>query len=171
MGMSALASTAAQAALVVKELKINEDGPHYVHIVARQAGALAFVLSMIGIDSTTVFDVYEDRIEFIEGSLSGRLNTCMPLSSVSIATSGFVKPFVLLILGVLLLPVFCVGIIPIISYFLSKSLVVNIDSNGNSSVTICLKRSVIEGVEINEQTAFKIVEIIKNRTLAQTAKA
>lgn len=170
MGMSSLASAAAKSALVVKEIKINEEGPHYVHIVARQAGVLAFLLSIIGIDSTTVFDVYEDRLEFIEGSLSGRMNTCMPLSAVSIATSGFVKPFIWLLFGIPLCFV-CVGIPMVIGYFLSKSLIVSVDSNGSQSITICLKRSVIEGVEINEETAYKIVQIIKNRTLAQTVKA
>lgn len=168
MGMSSLASAAAKAALVVKEIQINDEGPRYVHIVARQAGLFAFLLSFLGIDSTTVFDVYEDRLEFIEGSLSGRMTTCMPLSSVSIATSGYVKPFIHLVLGIILLPV-CVGILFLISYYLSKSLVVCVDSNGSSSVAICLKRSVIEGVEINEETAFRIVDRIKELTLKQTA--
>ncbi len=170
MGMGSLASAAAKSALVLKEIKINEEGPHYVHIVARQAGVFAFILSIIGIDSTTVFDVYADRLEFIEGSLSGRMNTCMPLSSVSVATSGFVKPFMWLILGIPLSFV-CIGIPMVIGYFLSKSLVVSVTSNGGQAITICLKRSVIEGVEMNEETAFKIVQIIKDQTLTQTAKA
>lgn len=173
MSMSSLASAAARSALVVKELSINEEGPKYVHIVARQAGVLAFLLSVIGIDSTTVFDVYEDRLEFIEGSLSGRMTTCMPLSSVSIATSGFVKPFIWLILGVAF-SLTCVGAIVgiplIIAYYLSKSLVVSVDSKGVSSITICLKRSVIEGVEINEETALTIVQCIKELMLRQTVK-
>lgn len=174
MGMSSFATAAAQAALVVKELKISEEGPQYVHIVARKAGVGAFLLSLIGIDSTTVFDVYSDRLEFVEGSLSGRMNTCMPLSSVSVATSGFVKPFMLLLLGIVFtLTCFggIVGIPMIIGYFLSKSLVVSVTSNGGEAVSIFLKRSIIEGVEINEETAFKIVEIIKTQTLAQTARA
>lgn len=174
MGMSSLASAAARSALVVKELKVNEAGPHYVHIVARQGGVLAFLLSVIGIDSTTVFDVYADRLEFIEGSLSGRMTTCMPLSAVSIATSGFVKPFIWLLLGIVLtLTCFgaIIGVPLIVAYYLSKSLVVSVDSNGSQSITLCLKRSVIEGVEINADTAYKIVQIIKDRTLAQTVKA
>ena len=174
MGMNSLAGAAARSALVVKEIKINEAGPHYVHIVARNAGLLAFILSVVGIDSTTVFDVYEDRLEFVEGSLSGRMTTCMPLSSVSIATAGFVKPFLWLILGAIL-TVTCVGAIigipMLIGYFLSKSLVVCVDSNGSSSIAIFLKRSVIEGVEVKEETAFKIVHIIKKLALAQTVKA
>ena len=170
MGMSSLASAAAKSALVVKEIKINEGGDQRVHIVARQAGVFAFLLSIIGIDSTTVFDVYTDRLEFVEGSLSGRMTTCMPLSSVSVATSGFVKPFMWLLFGIPLCFV-CIGIPMVIGYFLSKSLVVSVTSNGGEAVTICLKRSIIEGVEMNEETAFKIVEIIKDLTRAQTAKA
>ena len=174
MGMNSLASAAAKTALVVKELKINEEGPHYVHIVARKAGVFAFLLSFFGIDSTTVFDVYADRIEFIEGSLSGRINTVMPLSATSVATSGFVKPFIWLLFGIVLL-VTCfgtpIGILLLIAYYLSKSLVVSVCSNGGQALTICLKRSVIEGVEINEKTAFKIVDIIKNQALLQTVKA
>ena len=168
--MSSLASAAAKSALVVKEIKINEGGDQRVHIVARQAGVFAFLLSIIGIDSTTVFDVYTDRLEFVEGSLSGRMTTCMPLSSVSVATSGFVKPFMWLLFGIPLCFV-CIGIPMVIGYFLSKSLVVSVTSNGGEAVTICLKRSIIEGVEMNEETAFKIVEIIKDLTRAQTAKA
>ena len=159
MSMSSLASAAAKSALVVKEIRINEEGPQYVHIVARQGGVLAFILSLIGIDSTTVFDVYADRLEFVEGSLFGRLTTCMPLSSVSVATSGFVKPFMWLLLGIPLSFV-CIGIPMVIGYFLCKSLVVSVTSNGGQAVTICLKRSIIEGVAINEETAFKIVQII-----------
>lgn len=170
MGMSSLASAAAKSALVVKEIKINEGGDQRVHIVARQAGVFAFLLSIIGIDSTTVFDVYTDRLEFVEGSLSGRMTTCMPLSSVSVATSGFVKPFMWLLFGIPLCFV-CIGIPMVIGYFLSKSLVVSVTSNGGEAVTICLKRSIIEGVEMNEETAFKIVEIIKDLMRAQTAKA
>ncbi len=168
MGMSSLASAAAKSALVVKEIKINEEGEQRVHIVARQAGVFAFILSIIGIDSTTVFDVYTDRLEFVEGSLSGRMTTCMPLSSVSVATSGFVKPFMWLLFGIPLSFV-CIGIPMVIGYFLSKSLVVSVTSNGGEAVTICLKRSIIEGVEMNEETAFKIVEIIKDLTREQTS--
>lgn len=174
MGMTKLASAAARSALVVKEIRINEEGPQYVHIVARKAGFVSFLLSFFGIDSTTVFDVYSDRLEFIEGSLSGRINSCLPLSSVSIATSGFVKPFLWLLAGIILCCT-CfgaiIGVFLIIGYYLSKCLVVSVTSNGGEAVTICLKRSIIEGQAVDEEMAFKIVQIIKELTLQQTAKA
>ena len=179
MGMSSFASAAARSALVVKEIKINEGGPQYVHIVARKGGIIAFLLSIAGIDSTTTFDIYEDRIDFAQGSLSGYIKTCMPLSSLSVATGGFVKPFSKLLIGILLVfpgALFTlgisalVGVILIIYYFLSKTLLVEVAASSGWSANICLKRSVIEGVEINQATADKIVDIVKRLIIAQTAK-
>ena len=177
MGMSSFASAAARAALVVKEIKINEEGPQYVHIVARKSGVIAFLLSIVGIDSTTTFDVYEDKLEFSQGSLSGYVKSCMPLSSMTVATGGFVKPFMELVIGILLVfpaSIFTlgisaiIGIILIIHYFLSKTLLVQVVASSGWDATICLKRSVIEGVEINQDTADKIVDIIKNLVMAKT---
>mgnify|MGYP003320717206 CR=1 FL=1 len=178
MGMSSFASAAARAALVVKEIKINEEGPRYVHIVARKSGVIAFLLSIVGIDSTTTFDVYEDKLEFSQGSLSGYVKSCMPLSSMTVATGGFVKPFMELVIGLLLVfpgSIFTfgisaiIGIILVIRYFLSKTLLVQVVASSGWDATICLKRSVIEGVEINQAAADKIVDIIKNLVMAKTA--
>ena len=179
MGMSSFASAAARSALVVKEIKINEVGPQYVHIVARKAGIIAFLLSILGIDSTTTFDVYADKLDFSQGSLSGYVKSCMPLSSMTVATGGFVKPFMDLLIGILCVfpgSVFTFGIsaifglIFIIHYFLSKTLIIQVVASSGWDATICLKRSVIEGVEINQATADKIVDTIKDLVMAKTAR-
>ena len=178
MGMSSFASAAARSALVVKEIKLNESGPQYVHIVARKAGIFAFLFSILGIDSTTTFDVYADKLEFSQGSLSGYLKSCMPLSKMTVATGGFVKPFVELIIAILLIfpgALFTfgitaiIGIFMIIHYFLSKTLIVEVVASSGWAATICLKRSVIEGVEINQATADRIVDIIRALVMAKTA--
>ena len=179
MGMSSFASAAARSALVVKEIKLNEAGPQYVHIVARKAGVIAFLLSVIGIDSTTTFDVYADKLDFSQGSLSGYIKSCMPLSSMTVATGGYVKPFIELILGILCVfpgAIFTfgisalIGLILIIHYFLSKTLLIQVVASSGWDATICLKRSVIEGIEINQATADKIVDLIKNLVMAKTAR-
>ena len=178
MGMSSFASAAARSALVVKEIKLNESGPQYVHIVARKAGVIGFLLSVLGIDATTTFDVYADKLEFSQGSLSGYVKSCMPLSKMTVATGGFVKPFVELIIAILLIfpgSIFTIGISAIIGiffiihYFLSKTLVVQVVASSGWDATICLKRSVIEGVEINQATADRIVDIIRALVMAKTA--
>ncbi len=194
MGISSLASLLGRSALVVKEIKINESGPQYVHIVARKAGLVAFFLAMIGIDSTTTFDVYADRLDFSEGSLSGRIKSCMPLSSMSVVVGGFVKPFLGLIGGIFCIFPFGIvlmsagvaggsigsvflgilsmlgGGILIIRYILWKTLLIQVAASSGWSMCLCLKRSIIEGVEINKDTADTIIYIINELVMAQTAK-
>ena len=176
--MHSLALGAGQRALVLKEFKINYDGPEYIHIVARKSGLISWFLTLIGIDSTTVFKVYADRIEFEEGSLSGRLNTTMPLRSISIATCGFTKPFALIVLGfiffftafatfgiTLILSILC-----FVFYFLNKSLLITVVSNSSWPASICFKRSVIEGVSIQYEQAVEVIRIINELTLTQASK-
>ena len=195
MGMSAFASMAAGAALVAKEFKVNKTGPQYVHIVARKPGLLAFLLAAIGIDTTTKFDVYADRIEFNKGSLSGYVKTTMPLSSLSVITGGFVKPIFKLIIGlVMVVWGFCsivggfsqyeggallvtigfmtliIGLILIVYYFLSKTLLIQVAASSGWVAAILLKRSVIEGVAITPETADTIVDMVTQLTMAQTAR-
>lgn len=195
MGLSAFASMAAGAALVAKEIKVNKTGPQYVHIVARKSGLLAFLLSAIGIDTTTKFDVYADRIEFNKGSLSGYVKTTMPLSSLSVITGGFVKPIFKLIIGLVMVVCgFCsivggldsydggalivtigfmtliIGLILIVYYFLSKTLLIQVAASSGWVAAILLKRSVIEGVAITPETADTIVDMVTQLTMAQTAR-
>ena len=196
MGMSAFASMAAGAALVAKEFKVNKTGPQYVHIVARKPGLLAFLRSAIGIDTTTKFDVYADRIEFNKGSLSGYVKTTMPLSSLSVITGGFVRPIFKLIIGLVMgVSGFCsivvglnqyegegallvtigsmtliIGLILIVYYFLSKTLLIQVAASSGWVAAILLKRSVIEGVAITPETADTVVDMVTQLTMAQTAR-
>ncbi len=173
-----LAMSLGQSALVLKEFKINPNGPEYVHIVARKAGLISWLLTMLGVDATTVFRVFVDHIEFQEGSLSGRVNTVMPLSSISIATCGFMKPFVLLVmagLGVLLaLPTFGITLIfsafCILFYFLRKNLMISVISNSGWPAMICFKRSVIEGVSVNYEQAEQVISIIQQLLMIEASK-
>ena len=179
MGLSSFASSASRAALVVKEIKISEEGPLYVHIVARRAGIIAFFLTSFGIDTQSTFDVYADRLEFKHGSLSGYIMETMPLSSLSVVTGGFIKPFIELLIGLFLLFVLAIptfgisvlfGISLIIHYLLSKTLMIHVAASSGWNGIICLKRSVIEGVEISQETADAIINIVTQLTLAQTVR-
>ena len=96
MGMLTAAGSLGRSALVVKEFTVNQYGPHYVHIVARRGGIINWLLTLCGINTTTILDIYEDRVLFEHGSLSGKLKSCMPLSAMCVASGGFFKPVIYL---------------------------------------------------------------------------
>ena len=176
--MHSLAMAAGNNALVLKEFTINQSGPEYVHIVARKAGFLSWLLALVGIDATTVFRVYADRIEFQEGSLSGQVCTTMPLRSISITTCGYTKPFVLIILTIVCVvaAIFTFGlslilaIIFFILYKLNKALMISVVSNSSWSASICFKRSVIEGVKIEYEQAQEVITLVNKLTMEQASK-
>jgi len=184
--MHQLAMLLARKALVLQEFNVEEGNYHIVHIKARKGGLISWIFSIIGLDSTNEFNIYEDKIEYVEGSLSGKIKTIIPLSAISIAQAGFCKPFISIVLSIISLIIsitcFCykydigttfpgwlflvIAIIFIVNYILNKSLLVSVVSNSSFVASICFKRSIIEGVEINEKDAFAVVEII-NKLLSK----
>ena len=185
--MHGLAMTLGQSALVLKEFELNYDGPEFIHIVARKSGLISFLLTLLGIDATTTFRVFADRIEFVKGSLSGQISTTMPLSSISITTCGYTKPIALIVLGVIFLlltiPVclasessmwififLIAAIICFIYYFLNKSLLIWVVSNSSWPAGLCFKRSVIEGVNVEYEQAQEVIRIINELTMSQNSK-
>ena len=176
--MHGMAMALGRNALVLKEFKINLEGPEYIHIVARKSGLISFFLTMVGIDATTAFRVYADRIEFVEGSLSGQISTTMPLRSISITTCGYTKPIALIVLCIIFslaaIPTLGISLIPaiicFIFYFLNKSLLISVVSNSSWPAGLCFKRSVIEGVKVEYEQALEVIRIINELTMAQASK-
>lgn len=176
--MNALAFAASRGALVLKEVKIEEGSDNPVHIVARKAGFIAWVLSLIGIDPTTIFDVYTNRIEFVEGSLSGKMRHMIPLKSVCNLGTGYFKPilcffFAVLLLffsitaafsrdvpGIMVFILLLAAVACIAAYYLKKTLIVFALPASGLGAVISVKRSVIEGVAMDEEQAERIVSII-----------
>lgn len=186
MGMASLASALGRSAMVVKEVSVKDEGNLRVRIVARKAGLVSFVLTALGIDTTTTFELFTDRLMFSEGSIFGQMKTCMPLSALSVATGGFFKPLMDLIIGIglaiagigtflpgggpfsVLLMLF--GVAFIVWYFLSKSLLISVVSNSGWVGAICFKRCVIEGVNVDYSTALKVIDVMNELVMMQTSK-
>ena len=185
--MHSLAMGLGQRALVLKEFTINNDGPEYVHIVARKSGLISWLLTLLGIDTTTIFRVFADRIEFEQGSLSGRLHTVMPLRAISIATCGYTKPFLLVVFAIAAVfvgiisavsmhspgPFFVwliVALIALVVYYLNKALVVAVVSHSSWPASVCFKRSIIEGVGVGYEQAQEVIRIINKLTMEQASK-
>jgi len=186
--MHGLAMAASRGALVVKELSVNENGPVFVRLVGRRSGLVAWLLALIGIDPTTSLEVFADRIDLSEGSLSGQVRQAVPLVSVCNLGFGYCKPFVLLVVAVMLLFLSLAlalqdgapGVIAVlflllaagcvVAYFLKKTLLIFALSGCGMGPVISFKRSVIEGVAVDESQARRIVEIITSLVERQLAQ-
>ena len=156
-------------ALVLKEFKLNENDDEFLKIVGRASGLLAWIFSLIGIDPITSLSCNKKSLKFEEAAIQNGKNTLnVPLAAVSGVYSGINKPFALLVIGTIFVlggligaisvrsfGIFFVGLIIgavfIIFYFLKKTMTFGIYCGGDKPIaTICLKKSIIEGQNIDE---------------------
>lgn len=113
----------------------------------------------------------DNLIKFTSSSLAGQEKRIIPLGSITSAYYGYEKPWKMaLILTVLLSPIFFIGlIIGPLYYFLNKNLTVGVVEASGWTGTFSFKRSIIEGQNINEEEAYKVIEIIRTLIEAKTA--
>ena len=154
-------------ALVVKKWYAqstpNADG-NYVHLVGRQAGLFAWLLSVVGLDPTTEVKINGSLIVFTSASLSGRTTRVIPMQSLTSAFYGYEKPWKeALALTVILTPVFLIGLlVGPLYYFLNKTLAIGVVEASGWSGGFAFKRSVIEGQNIDEKNAYKVIDIVRS---------
>ena len=161
------------AAYVIKSWHV-EDTPMdahgtLVHIVGRAPGLLAWMLSLLKIDPTIDLRITEENVIFSEGSLRGNSHRCIPIRNISSISYGYTKPWrEALVIAILLSSFFGIGIIlGIIYYVLNKSLNLGIVELGSVASGIDFKRSVIEGVNVDEEAAQRVAGILQARVDAQ----
>lgn len=165
-------------ALVVKEWKIDPGAPIPVCIKGRKAGLLAWFLSFLKLDATTTFELHANHVSLADGSLAGQIREIVPLSGACNIGTGYLKPF-----GYILAAVgFCFWAIvslfndnasgwavvwqlvlavgSVIAYFLNRCLVLYVKPVSSSTIQIAFKRSVIEGVDVDEETSRKVVRLV-----------
>lgn len=162
-------------ALVIKKwhaskLKANQKG-NYVHLMGREGGLMAWILSLIGIDPVSEVEIKGDLIKFTNASLAGKETRIIPMRSVTSAYYAYEKPWKnALILGVVLMPLMLSGLlIGPLYYYLNKSLSVGVVEKSGWTGSFSFKRSIIEGENIEEEEAYEVVEIIRSLVEAKTA--
>lgn len=185
--MHSLARILGKSALVVKEVQLDETAEQQLKIVARKAGVISWILSLVGIDSTFTLLIYKDRLESVEGSLSGHIRTIIPMTALDTYMCGFTKPIQNLVIAVVLvifalvssfngMPGFVVFIMlaiavgSCIAYYLGKCLLLNFTTNGANGILFLFKRSVIEGVNIDETFSERVCEMVKLDYIEQAKK-
>jgi len=165
-------------ALHVMEASLNGEGPLYVRIVARKPGLVAAVLSRIGIDPVTTLEVYGNRIQFSEGTLSGRIMHIIPLRAVTNLGAGYAKPFLFLVLALValvlsLLSLMVSGVPGVVrailfvafgafaaTYYLKRTLTLYFFPASAIGAALGLKHRVIDGVSMDEKTAYEILDLV-----------
>ncbi|PCH64830.1 MAG: hypothetical protein COC09_01170 [Gammaproteobacteria bacterium] len=148
----------------------NENGD-FVHLAGREAGLLSWLLSVFKIDPTSEIEIKDNLIKFTSSSLAGQEKRIIPMNSITSAYYGYEKPWKMaLVLTVLLMPVFFIGlVVGPLYYFLNKNLTVGVVEASGWVGTFSFKRSIIEGQNINEEEAYKVIEIIRSLIEAKTA--
>jgi len=183
--MHAFATLLGRSALATKEFRYSttpEDG-QYVRIVGRKSGLADWLLSRIGIDSTTTLEVHRDHIRFTSSNFSGQITTMIPMHSIANTSTGYFKPVFNLIIGALfifgamLLPfaadidgtttliLVATGMTAIIYYYLHKTLLLSTKDASSFETLLAFKPSVIEGVKIGPEDAANVVAIINKLVL------
>lgn len=149
----------------------NADG-NFVHIVGREAGLLSWLLSLFKIDPTNEVEVKDNLLKFTTSSLAGQEKRLIPMNSITSAYYGYKKPWKMaLFLGVILMPLFGLGLlVGPLYYILNKSLTVGVVEASGWIGAFSFKRSIIEGQNISEEDAYRVIEIIRTLIEAKTAQ-
>lgn len=164
-------------AYVIKEWTARDtpdkDGI-YIRITGRKGGFISFVMSLVGIDPTVSLVVDHENVRFKRGSWTGYSAWVTPLNKLCSGQYGYSKPFwsvfFVVAVGILLLiPTRGISLLLILGgiayYFLNKTLVIGLTFVGGGNIysgdALAFKRSVIEGQDINELAAERIVAIIE----------
>lgn len=149
----------------------NADGV-YINIKGREGGLVSFLLSLVGIDPTVTMVVDKENVRFQEGSWSGFFQRITPVGMLCSGGYGYAKPWksavVMAVLGFPLLPFFGLGLILILGailyYFLNKEMKLEFSDIGGRTSAIEFKRSVIEGLKVDEREAARVIRILEALT-------
>ena len=163
-------------ALVLTKWSANstkDRDENFVHIVGRDAGLVSWVMAMLGVDSTSAVEAKDHVMIYKESSLAGFTRRVIPYRSISSTFYGYHKPWKeALVIGLLLaVPTLGLGLIlALIYYFLNKRLAIGIVEHSGVVSGFAFKRSVIEGVKIDEQDAEHMIGVIR-MLIENTAEA
>lgn len=142
---------------------------NYVNISGRAGGLIAWLLNLLDISPTVRLIVNADKIIFQTASLEGSRTFLTPLENTCSTFYAFKRPLkeavvMAIVLGALTFFSFgLIGIaIAILYYLLNKTLTVGFTDTGGRISQIPFKRSVIEGITLDETEAARVCEIIQH---------
>ena len=174
------------SALVLRDFQVNDHASEGAVIIirGRVSGLVAWMLTIIGIDTETTLTVTTDRVSVQQASLSGRNVVQVPLATVASTQSAYYQPvWALLAAGYFVLvgvagAVFFTnsyesgskerfilggliwGIIFVVVYVLGRKIGVSVETAGGQKIGIAFKPSVIEGVSVDLDSALRVAAVM-----------
>ncbi|KFJ13515.1 hypothetical protein DR66_4886 [Delftia acidovorans] len=170
------------SALVIKAWKASEqpidDKGNHIAITGREGGLVAWILSKVNIDPTTTIRVGSERLEFSSASLSGTQSRLIPLQGICSTYYGYHKPWKtalgigalsLFMGGSMMAQSFFAGLVVMligwgiaaVIYFLNRTLTLGFIENSGVVNGIQFKRSVIENIDITQEQARQVCELMQ----------
>lgn len=158
----------------------NENGI-YVRIKGRTGGLISFILSLVGINPIVSLIVDRGNVRFMAGSLNGFESSVTPINKICSGDYGYTKPFlgsvIWVIIGIVMIVlgdskgslIFSLFIIAgaLVYYFLHKTTKIVLVYVSGQNNGFAFKRSIIEGKNIDEIAAGRIISIIEMITLGK----
>jgi len=167
---------------------LESDFP--IDIQGRAPGLISWFLHLLRIDPRTKLKLSKKEVIFSETSLSGESNWFIPFKSVSATSSGYYKPWGVLVFGgfVLLSGIVSsiitynsysryrafdftyiiigvlIAVICFFAYRLNKRINIVIESKGGRLFGITFKASFIENVSVDLESSKQVIEIIRKMT-------
>ena len=174
------AAANSRCALVAMKFDAVPVGTRIARIEARSEGVVSWALTHLGVADRIIYEVYLNHLKIINSSWSGRSTRAVPLSQISSANVGFLKPISNLIGGILLLALSCaigcddplgfvaggVGLYFLVDYFFSKTISLELTCASGERVRFVAKRSVMEWCPIDENSALVLCDRINELVIA-----
>lgn len=152
-------------ALVLKQFQTDPYSGR-VYVVGRQPGFMGWLLSVMGVDANTELTVMPTEVTFRQASLFGETVTVCPVNRIACVSAGYAKPVEYLIIAGATAFTVIIPIVMLILFFLEKRMFIMVQTTGSGSFAIAFKRSIIEGVEVNQEKAKEVMQILHRNIMA-----
>jgi hypothetical protein len=174
--------------VVLKRFTVDENAETMVDIEGRNSGLISWFLNLIGVDDTITLRCTRQLIEYHSSSVFGASSMIIPLSAISGIASGLRKPKewlyaagILAVTGIsasaslasesagaaLTGIVVSLGLAAICLFFYSikKRLSLFVQNGGDTLYGLEFQKSVIEGVEIDNEKVTRAILVINKAVL------
>jgi hypothetical protein len=166
--------------LVVKKFFVNpepRDDGVYVEIIGRESGLISWFFALLKIDPTLEMRVRYDKVEYMSASFSGFNRVVLPIHSVSSVFFGVLRPWLKALswLFIFLLGAYAAAeagstaaviglttvgvVVAVLVFILGRVRSIGFTEMTGTKYNLRLKRSIIEGQEISEESLAEIAAI------------